>query len=168
MRLKPFFLLVLVKQFWSMRWLTLAAFAVTMIWGCTDEEDSIDFKTTYRNESGSNVTVTGYNVDNEIEFTYSLSDGEASQICEIPSPVFLGSDCAADSIIVRFQNNRGYICSIRLSDTENLCFPNDKSPFGGGDGGRGTVPSFYRKVAENTFEFLITQEDFENAFDLPE
>ena len=121
--------------------------------------------TAFRNESGGQIRIIGYNVDNQAEYTHDLENNTASPLCEIPSPVFLGSNCVADSIVFRFQNNKGYICSTRLNNSQNLCFEGDKSPFGGGEAENEV---FYRKVSSNTFEFIITESDLENAFELPD
>ena len=142
--------------------LTLLVIVVLANWSCTDEENIINFKSAFRNESGEQLVIIGYNTNDQIEYTYNLEDNKVSSFCEIPSSVFLGADCAADSIVVRFQDNKGYICSTRFNNSDNFCFSNDKSPFG-----KGSKATYYRETAANTFEFIITESDFENAFDLP-
>lgn len=129
-----------------------------LTWSCTDEEDDIKFKSAYRNESTVSLKIMGYNSSNEEVYNYSLMPGERGIYCETLAPSFGGANCGADSIFVRFENGRGYICVSRPNANE-FCFEN--SPLTG-------VKSDFNEVSPNTFEYVITQEDFENAFELPE
>ena len=137
----------------------LIVLVCTIIWSCTDEEDDINFKSAYRNESGTSLSVLGFNFDDELLYAYELGNGESSPVYETPAPSFLGANCGADSIVVTFQNGKGYICDLRLTGND-FCF-NGKNPLAG-------VDEYFRELEAIFFEFVITQENFENAFDLPE
>lgn len=109
------------------------------------------------------MTITGYNRENQIEYQYELQNDTSSSICTLQSTIFLGVWCKADSLIVEFSNGKGYICDVREKDSsESICFPNDKSPY------TSEGSPIYRTTSDGVAEFLITEEDFENAFDLPE
>lgn len=68
---------------------------------------------------------------------------------------FLGLFGNIDSIVIKFENNKGYSCTGELSN--NLCFQN-KNAF--------DIEDFI-SLGNNAFEFEITQEDYDNAYDLP-
>ena len=130
---------------------------------CTDEENLIDFKSSYKNVSGYPLLISGYGSGNRLLYSYALENNDSSPNCTVSSPSFLGASCGADSIVVRFDSGRGFICASRFNNSSNQCFLSDKSPIGGTG-----QEEFYREIFPNTFEFLITKEDFENAFELPQ
>ena len=72
--------------------------------------------------------------------------------------MFLAFSREADSSIFKFSNGKGYICTV-LQNENNLCFQN-KSPYDN--------LSFDESAENNQFQFVISQEDFENANDLPD
>lgn len=140
---------------------TYLILGVALVSSCTEGEDFIEFDTRYKNESGSAITITGFNRNNQIEYQYILENNDASESCSQQSTLILGPWCLADSLVFRFQNEKGFICKSRAT-VSNLCFPNEKSPYGTEEG------PFFRSFAAKSFEFIITKEDLENAFDLPE
>ena len=64
-----------------------------------------------------------------------------------------------DSILVVFSNGKGYSCNALIPEAEQtLCFGVLKNPFSEG----------FNDLGNNRYEFVITEEDFINAHDLPE
>ncbi|MGV6827853.1 MAG: hypothetical protein ACWA45_00490 [Flavobacteriales bacterium] len=84
----------------------------------------------------------------------------SSDNCVYSSEVFLGFSCDYDSLVFKFDNDKGYICSLRSNDNSNICF-NSKNPYIFND-------EDFISLGNNTFEFIVTQEDYENAYDLPD
>ncbi len=113
------------------------------------------------NESAHEVRVTFYNNENTIIFSNTFTPSQGIQICNIENNVFISFLCAGDSVVVEFDNNKGYICSKRLnSNSTNLCFQN-KSFYGASQ-------EDFERLGGSTYNFIITEEDYENAFELPE
>lgn len=127
-------------------------------WSCTDEPDLLNYTTTIRNSSGENFTVRGFNVPNELIVNANIDDGQSLEACTASSEVFLGLGCGIDSLIIEFENGKGYICANR-PNANAFCF--GKSPLIG-------IESNFNQIDDNSFEFMITQQDFENAFELPD
>lgn len=95
----------------------------------------------------------------ELQDQKSLSQGETKNICTYTSESFIGlAGCQKDSVVVEFNNSKGYI-DIRLGNNLNeYRFLGNKSIFIQGNG--------FQNVS-NDYVFSINQEDFENAFELP-
>lgn len=131
-----------------------------LICSCTDtsERPLKNFKTQVKNDSMVSLTIKGYNSNNQETINESLEPNELGVNCEGLLEVFIGMTCETDSIVFRFSNSRGYICSLRQSN-QNYCF-GDKHPFVGNE-------TYYNFLGDNTYEFIITQQDFENAHVLP-
>lgn len=131
-----------------------------LICSCTDtnERPLKNFKTQIKNGSTASLTVKGYNSINQETINELLEPNEIGVDCEGLLEVFIGMTCEADSIVFRFSNDKGYICSLRQSN-HDFCF-GYKHPFVGNE-------TFYTFLGDNTYEFTITQQDFENAFELP-
>ena len=129
------------------------------IYSCTSEPDVRTYTTRIRNSSNSILNIKGHDTQDNLVYNELVGLGGSSTNCVTSSESFLGLSCSIDSLIVKFDNNRGYICAVRITNNQpELCFSN-KTPFG-------NDPSFL-DLGNNTYEFVITQEDFENAYDLP-
>ena len=127
--------------------------------GCTSEPDEFNFRTFLKNESSNKFTVNTYFNSEEIT-SIELNNSESIDICNYISEVFGGfSGCTIDSISIVFESGKGYSCDILPGTDDNLCFQ-DKNPFLGSEN--------FRNIGNNDYEFVITEEDFNNAHDLPE
>jgi hypothetical protein len=129
---------------------------------CTDrgERDDFKFDVSINNTSSESLTLLGYAPNNDLVINnVILNPNSIGAECSYNAEMFSGYICGVDSLIFKFSNGKGYICSYRITNNQpELCFPN-KTPFG-------SDPSFL-KINKNTFQFLITEEDFVNAYDLP-
>ncbi|MFN3138682.1 MAG: hypothetical protein ACE37L_13400 [Allomuricauda sp.] len=141
----------------------LIYFVVTI--GCTSEPDVFEYTIITKNSSNSSLVFELYVDDNLFESI--LVAPSSSYRCSYSSEFFRGfSGCnnsltrSVDSIIFKFNNGKGYICSARNLIGANMeCFPNKKL-FRSDD-------ETFQMMDNNKFLFDITQEDYENAFELP-
>lgn len=124
----------------------------------TDEEQLFNFKAIIKNESNEDITIEAYSLDNLV-FENELDQNQTSDSCEYISSSFFGYICPLDSMVFRFNNQKGYISLVPIppSNVSPYEFPN-KSPFG--------VTGGYTNKGNNTYEFIITEEDYNNAFDI--
>ncbi|MEX0597940.1 MAG: hypothetical protein WD512_15735 [Candidatus Paceibacterota bacterium] len=126
---------------------------------CTSEPKEYNFKASIKNESSVLVTITGYDSANNLKINEIINPNETKLNCEGLSEFFQGYICGGDSLIFKFPNGKGYICAGRITNNQpELCFPN-KTPFG-------NDPSFV-DLGNRNYQFIITEEDYNNAFDLP-
>lgn len=131
----------------------------SLLLSCTSEPKEHLFKTNIKNLSSVAVTITGYDSNNSLMINETINPNETKLNCEGLSEFFQGYLCGGDSLVFRFPNGKGYICSYRITNNQpELCFPN-KTPFG-------NDPSFVNLGSRN-YQFLITEDDYINAFDLP-
>lgn len=128
-----------------------------LILSCTDEADLQTYTTNIRNSSNSTIIIKGYNVPGELVFDEIIQSNNSSSNCTTSSETFLGLSCQIDSLVVKFDNDKGYI-NTSLGDN-SVSFIN-RNPL------RGNIADF-NDLGNNTFEFVITQNDFDNAYDLP-
>jgi len=129
------------------------------ILSCSTEEKEKKYVVSFRNSSESAVTIKGYNTNSGVLVSEInlLPENVGGQIIYF-SPSFGGYINGSDSLVFKFQNDRGYICTVY--GEQSLCFDEITPLFG--------VESYFNNLGNNTFEFEITQEDFENVFELPE
>lgn len=127
-------------------------------YSCTDTNERLDnFSTVFRNASLQTLTIKGFDNQNNLVFENIVNSLENGQQCDYDAEVFLGFSCQADSLIFKFENGKGFIC-VFLIENNDFCFLN-KNPYDSND---------YESLGNNNFQFSITQQDFENAFELPE
>ena len=145
-----------------MRKIIIICISFVLLNNCTDEADEHTYTTRFKNEASSTIEVKGYDSTNNLIFDEIILKNDSSTNCSGSSESFPGISCKFDSLVVRFDNDKGYICVGRFTNIKpEFCFSNEKSPFGGGSKG------FFTALGNYTYEFVITQEDFENAHDLP-
>ncbi len=133
------------------------------LFSCTDEPEEQTYVTNIRNNSTSIINLEGYNRLDELILNEEIVQNSNSSDCSYSAENFGGFVCAGDSVVIKFSNGKGYICAVRISNNHpELCFNNNDERFISGNS-----PSFM-SIGNNIFEYKITQEDFENAFDLPE
>ncbi|WP_196888830.1 hypothetical protein [Aureivirga sp. CE67] len=125
---------------------------------CTDDPETYFYNVSILNNSNKNLNIKSYHKGNLIS-NIDLNTSQSGLECSYSAESFIGyklTQCQIDSIIFKFENGKGYISSINyLSD---LNFSNDTNPFG-----------FSSKFVldNNIYQFIITSEDFENAYNLP-
>ena len=129
---------------------------------CTSEPDFFDFTAILTNESGSELTVSFYD-NEELVNTVTLNQSE-STTCNYSAETFdefrrCGDIPRINAMTVVFSNGKGYSCDLSSSSEQVLCFENAKNPLLAGD---------FNDLGNRQYEFIITEEDFNNAHDLPE
>lgn len=132
-------------------------FIYLAIIGCTDEPNTSTRNVSVENQTVEIITITTFLDEEPIE-TIVLQPNTKGLNCSYSSEFFIGYsrvDCSIDKIEFRFLNDTGYISTI--NEVSNLDFPNESSPFG---------DSVKFHQTNNDYTFIITQEDFDNAFEL--
>ncbi|MDN6317942.1 MAG: hypothetical protein L0J59_10780 [Lactococcus lactis] len=129
-----------------------------LLFSCTDEPDINNYNLEIQNNSNENLNIEAYFEGNLIS-NINLSANNSGLECTYSDESFIGyklTQCQIDSIIFKFENNKGYISAI--NNPSALDFPNDTNPFG-----------FSSKFVlnNNVYQFIINQDDFDNANDLP-
>ncbi|AGC77330.1 hypothetical protein DDD_2203 [Nonlabens dokdonensis DSW-6] len=146
--------------------------ALILISGCTVEEDFSSFNLEIKNETGQNITLEFYetsiiNNSNSAILAYTEElNASGSYLCNYRFSSFVGLKACRNRadvdiinrIIIRFENNKGYLCD-SLGDSMT-CFDGDRAFFLGTSLG-------WASLNDNNYTFTITQQDFDNAFDLP-
>jgi len=92
-------------------------------------------------------------------YQVDLNNDENSPICSYVDENFRGmfvNYCGIDSVAIKFNNGKGYISTKNNSGDFN--FSNKRNPL---------LPNGGFKANGNIYEFIVTQQDFENAFELP-
>ncbi len=130
------------------------------MFSCTDrnERDLIEYKMIVKNETNQSFILKITSGSNEI-FNQNILPNNATIICSkaFDSPVNSYS-CGLAIAELRFPNNKGYRCNnIENSDT-TLCLSNGRNFLG---------QIGYIGIGNNSFEFKITHDDYNNAFILP-
>jgi hypothetical protein len=133
-----------------------------LLTSCTSEEEEFNYGASISNLSDVTLNVKGYNgALNQLAYDFDLESMNSGGNVNYSSPSFGGYISGADSLIFTFPNSKGYICVVRNignSDiVDQFCFSN-KSPFDS---------MSFQDLGNNTFLFEITQDDFDNAFELP-
>ncbi len=130
------------------------------MFSCTDrnERDLIECKMIVKNETNQSFILKITSGTNEI-FNQNILPNNSSIICSrIIDEHSYGYSCGLAIAELRFPNNKGYRCSnIENSDT-TLCLSNGRNFLG---------QIGYISIGNNSFEFKITQDDYDNAFILP-
>ncbi|MGB5942568.1 MAG: hypothetical protein WBG71_06770 [Leeuwenhoekiella sp.] len=124
---------------------------------CTVEPELEEYTSVILNRSQNNLEILGFDSRGSLVFEDVLQVNQSSKKCSSQSETFLGIGYGIDSIVIKFSNEFGYSCSFQSEQTQ-LCIPS-KSPF---------VRASFEEIEKNTFQFTINQEDFENAFELPD
>lgn len=125
---------------------------------CTGEPDTFEYTVSLKNSTSVDLSIHAY-FNSNLVFKNQLSTGQNSQTCNYVGEHFWGffsSECGVDSLVLTFDNGYGYICNERNDGAFN--FSNARNPLlpNGGFENEGT-----------NYEFIITQEDYENAHKLP-
>ena len=130
------------------------------MFSCTDrnERDLVEYKMIVKNETNQSFILKITSGTNEI-FNQNILPNNATIICSkaFDNPVNSYS-CALATAELRFPNNKGYRCSNIENGDTTLCLNNDRNFLG---------QIGYVGIGNNSFEFKITQVDYDNAFILP-
>jgi hypothetical protein len=126
---------------------------------CTDEPTLNNYSVSIKNNSSQAINIFTYS-NNDLISNIRLDTSESGLNCTYTDEFFQGykyTVCQIDSIVFRFDNQKGYISDI--NSPSSFDFPNSENPFG----------SSSKFVETNdTYEFIISQEDYDNALELPE
>ncbi|WP_420604217.1 hypothetical protein [Flagellimonas sp.] len=130
-----------------------------IICSCTDESAQHDFSISISNNTNISLEIRCFS-EHKLQLQKIINQGDTFKICEYSSESFYGmAGCKLDSMVVDLNNSKGYI-DIRLDNNQNTYrFLNGKSIFIQGMGFQNNG---------NNYEFLITQQDYENAHELPD
>jgi hypothetical protein len=125
------------------------------------EEELFRYEAIVQNNSSQNVKIYTYPL---VEFPPSdsviITPNSEISICDYYLGFYAGFACEIEAFKYVFDNGKGYFCE-RGANTNNvseICFFNDKNPFSSSQ----RLPNNGNGVL-----FTITQEDFENARELP-
>lgn len=136
--------------------------SIVFIISCTQKDKYKDYNLFIRNNSSQDLRVISYKDNIEID-NILIGIGERGLECNLVDVRRISYSLCdnLDSIKFVFPNDKGYSCSI--SD-ESLCF-------GDGSPESGMAPWYlndkFINISGDTYEFTITQEDYNNALDLP-
>jgi hypothetical protein len=120
--------------------------------GCTDTGDTVIRNIRFKNSASQSVQILCYN-QNVLAASENISPNAFGRDYNT-SATFLGFT-VFDSIVMKFPLNKGYICS--LSDN-TICFPDKGGPLS-------LDANDFIKEGSNYY-YDITEEDYQNAFDL--
>ena len=128
------------------------------ILSCTDEPNLNNYNVSIRNISNKSLIIKGFN-EKKLILNKTLSNEEKIESCKYSAEAFSGYNltyCGIDSITFQFDNDKGYISTHNRSGNYNV--PSNRNPLWNTNG---------YQTNGNDYEFIITQEDFENAHNLP-
>lgn len=131
---------------------------------CTDrgERPLVEYKMFVKNETNQSFLLKITFGTTEV-FSQNIPPNSSSQLCSffdetIPTSGYYA--CGLNrNMELRFPNNKGYRCSNNLESGDNsLCLNNNRNLLG---------QVGYVNQGNNSFEFKITQDDYDNAYMLP-
>jgi len=126
--------------------------------GLDGEEKMFTYTFILKNKTGINLLITG----GLKERTESLSDGDTFQ-CSYTASVNNAGGLCAEGIEIRLSdNNKGFRCYKSVSQVQGLCFVEDYRVFTISEG------TIFTEIAPRTYEYVLTPELLEGAFELPE
>lgn len=137
---------------------------VCIISSCGIIEDTSEETFTYtfivKNETGGRVIIKG----DYPERVEELLDGQ-SFMCSYDKPSNIFSGICENYLFLFFPEiNKGYRCHGTVSNVEGLCFEGGQGLFTRLES-EGTI---FTEIAPRTYEYVLTPELLEGAFELPE
>ncbi|MEW2920037.1 hypothetical protein AB1A65_01120 [Muricauda sp. ANG21] len=140
----------------------IAFYIIFILYSCGSglEYDGPDSRTyTYILRNNTNVQLL---IKSDQEFTELVQDGGKFQ-CEIVAEDGYGGALCSLELEIRIPNsNRGYRCFGLASDIEGLCFVEDFRVFTISEG------TIFTEINTRTYEYVLTPDLLDNAFELPE
>lgn len=133
--------------------------AIVFSQSCTEEAVINSYSVSVINNTNSLLEIRCFS-ERKLLVQKTIGQMESIKLCEYTGEFFYGlSGCEKDSLVIQFENSKGYI-DVRIRNKENnYRFENEKSIF---------VQGNWFENMGNAYEFLVSQEDFENANELPE
>ena len=126
--------------------------AIFLLSSCTGTEEISSPNLRIRNSSSKKVIIQCY-INSILEINEEINPN-AFGVKYPVSSASIGFG-AFDSIIIKFSSNKGFICT-KLENS--ICFPNRPSPLAN------DINDYLKEG--NTYTYIITEEDYQNAFDL--
>ena len=127
-----------------------------LIYSCTSEPEMNTFNVSVLNNSNNNINIESYLEGNLIS-SINLNTNQLGLECSYNDENFRGLFlCKIDSLIMKFSNDKGYI--VNDEGSGNFNFSNERNPF---------LPNNGFEINNNNYSFIITQDDSDNAYDLP-
>ncbi len=135
--------------------------------GCTKEEKSELIEIKINNEANVDLQIKFYDQSDALldtifiesqsiyECSYLSENGYFQSIRLCSRQDFFANFGKVEFI---FANNKGYQCTL---STNNLCFSDSRNDFLNSDA------SDFIEISKNVYSFVLTQQDFNSAFDLP-
>lgn len=142
-----------------MRNLTIYCLLLLLVFSCTGEDDVNTYKFSLTNKSEQKFILEIIDPENNIINSSTVLPNN-SYHCNYSSEVnsaFFECNKNTYSCKIIFDNGKGYECNIM--NNSSLCFQS-KNPLVYNE-------NSFNKLSKNSYEFVITQEDYENANDLP-
>lgn len=145
----------------------IMTFAFFQILSCTTEESKMSFSVVVENQSSEPLNISLFYDDFGVKtlFVEQLLNPLETYNCSYSKEIFTGfhgclnsNSRGIDSISIVFSNSKGYICVDNSAD-QALCLLKGPSLFGGAEA--------FQSLGDNNYKITITQDDFENAFELP-
>jgi hypothetical protein len=141
-----------------MKYLKIIAL-IPLLFSCSGKETPLkEFTVGFSNQSSEKIEIRGFNNFDELIFVFEVDPGDRNGLISYQDENFGGYSSQADSLVTRFSNGKGYICDLR-GNGNGSCFIS-RNPLLG-------FEEDFNNLGNNTFEFVITQTDFDNAFELP-
>ena len=137
---------------------------IVSIASCTDrgERPLVEYKMFVKNETNQSFQLKITSGTSEV-FNQNIPANSSYQLCSFfdeSTPTSGYYSCGLNrNMELRFPNNKGYRCSNNLESGDNsLCLDNNRNILG---------QIGYVNQGTNSFEFKITQNDYDNAYILP-
>ena len=133
-----------------------------LIGSCSTEEDLELFEIYFQNDTNQTLDIRLYDGVDSLDFSnqtgqFTILPSEKTKVCEYQNEQFIGYNFCSGQIVFEFPNGKGHFCHGSINNSR--CFDNDtRYIFNSRD-------AFISNGTEYTFH--ITQEDFENAYELP-
>ena len=120
------------------------------------ERPTIIFTNRIRNNTDTSFVLKIEDTSQNIVLNELILPNNFLDFCEYPGKVYVGIGCSDfGTISILFGNDKGFICPA-INDN-NLCIPQKDL----------TEDRVGTKIENGLYEITITQEDFNNAYDLP-
>ncbi len=139
-----------------MKWLIICSL-LRLFLGCIEEPEEFTYSANIKNNSNNSFEIFGYSNSNVLVVN-EIIPPDSKNTCEYSSPDFFGYTCYLDSLVLQFNNGKGYINDLRATATDQYGFT---------DGRNILTYVGYQLISDYEYEFIITDEDYENAHDLP-
>ncbi len=136
-----------------------------MLLACTKEEKVFNIEQIVENRTTSNLLIT-YIDGSGVDVNSVLIEAGSSYTCNFRTEVKIPSLYGCSNIDIssikeiefRFDNGKGYRCT--SFEGNSLCISGQSS-------GRLRIEEEHFELRNGKYYFVITQQDFDNAFDLP-